>query len=98
MNLESLDLQPTTKVADLYQELVNKLLKMFSLDNYSRKLQYELNVIKEANEEKLAFLEPAKYQINQFVQQTRHSFEQQDQQLAIQYGIIPPPNQHANNQ
>jgi predicted nuclease with TOPRIM domain len=67
MNLEPLDLQPTTKVADLYQELVNELLKMFSLENYSRKLQDELNVIKEAKEEKLAFLEPAKDQINQFV-------------------------------
>ena len=98
MNLEPLDLQPTSKVADLYQELVNELLKMFSLENYTRKLQDELNVIKEAKEEKLAFLEPAKDHINQFIQQTRHQFEQQKQQLAIQYGLIPPPNQHANNQ
>ena len=67
MNLEPLDLQPTQKVADLYQELVNEVLKMFALENYTKKLQDELNVIKEAKEEKLAFLEPAKEQISQFI-------------------------------
>ena len=64
MNLEPLDLQPTTKVSELYQELVNEILKMFALENYSKKLQDELNIIKEAKEEKLAYFEPAKDQIN----------------------------------
>ena len=67
MNLEPLDLQPTQKVADLYQELVNEVLKMFALENYTKKLQDELNVIKEAKEEKLAFMEPAREQISSFI-------------------------------
>jgi hypothetical protein len=37
---------------------------MFALENYTKKLQDELNVIKEAKEEKLAFMEPAREQIS----------------------------------
>ena len=69
-------MQPTLKVAEKYQELVNEILKMFALENYNKKLQDEINVIKEAKEEKLAFLEAGKEQISQFTASIKAQFEQ----------------------
>ena len=57
IDVDPLDLPPTQKVAEVYQELVNEILKMFALENYIKKMKEEMNVINEAKEEKRTYLE-----------------------------------------
>ncbi len=54
---------PTQKVSEVYQELVNEILKMFALENYIKKMKDELNVINDAKEEKRIYLETGKKQM-----------------------------------
>ena len=51
-------------MSEVYQELVNEILKMFALENYIKKMKDELNVINEAKEEKRLFLETGKRQMH----------------------------------
>jgi hypothetical protein len=88
--LEPLDLQPTKRVADLYQELVNEVLKMFALENYQKKLQDELSTIKEAKEEKYIFMQAGREQIGQFQNNLKMQYEMSKDNLAIQHNLMPP--------
>ncbi len=54
---------------------MNEILKMFALENYTKKLQDELNVIKEAKEEKLAYIDAGKEQISHMISQAKLQFE-----------------------
>ena len=62
--MDPLELPPTQKVSEVYQELVNEILKMFALENYIKKMKDELNVINDAKEEKRIYLETGKKQMH----------------------------------
>jgi len=63
IDVDPLELPPTQKVSEVYQDLVNEILKMFALENYIKKMKDELNVINEAKEEKRIYLETGKKQM-----------------------------------
>ena len=39
IGVDPLELQPTSKVTDLYQELTKEILKLFALENYVKKMK-----------------------------------------------------------
>ena len=63
LKIDPSELRPTQKVVDLYQELVNEVLKMFALENYIKKKKEEIGVIAEVQKEKQTFVQAAKMQL-----------------------------------
>lgn len=56
LKIDPLELKPTQRVVDKYQELMNEILKMFALQNYIKKKKEDLGIINEVVKEKKAFL------------------------------------------
>ena len=61
LKIEAAELKPTQGVVDKYQELMNEILKMFAIQNYTKKKREDLGVIQEVIHEKKAFLKVRAY-------------------------------------
>eukprot|EP00347_Sterkiella_histriomuscorum_P001401 403372177 len=77
LKIDPLELKPTQRVVDKYQELMNEILKMFALQNYIKKKKEDLGIINEVVKEKKAFLQLPQLQLQSLRQQ-----DQEKQQLA----------------
>jgi hypothetical protein len=56
LKIDPIELKPTQRVVEKYQELMNEVLKMFALQNYIKKKKEDLGIIHEVVKEKKAFL------------------------------------------
>lgn len=73
-------LQATQRVAEVFQDLTQEILKLFALENYLKKMDEEKNLLNEAKTEKRVFLETARKQVVNTLEDMKRSANAQIQQ------------------